>query len=403
VRIGLIVVAAAATAATLLYVLGWPASLYRHNDFVTFWVGSRMLLDGVDPYDPARFLEMHRQIGSQGLAINPPGIGFGYPLTTAVVFVPFALVPVALAAPLWLVTQATLGLGALVMLARQLFPASQRRDLPVLLALGASSQPAWLLAFGGNLGGYLLAIAAGGTALLLAGRPFAAGLIAGMLVIKPHPLLIALPLLLLALPRRDAGRVIGGAALTAGAVFAASLALRPGWVQEFLVPFGAIGGAATPRSTAFGLLGPSLGGAVWLVVAAIVAGYVVWLVRRPRPLALAVALAIPISLFCIPYGWSYDQLPLLVSAAVIVAIAARAGPRTRVLLIAALALVLVLMTWVLYAIAFTRENESLSALTPVAIAALAAVAARVVPGWSESAGAVMWHDARGDGRAAEGA
>ena len=59
------------------------------------------------------------------------------------------------------------GTPALVVLARQLFPTSLRRDLPVLLALGASSQPAWLMAFGGNLGGYLLAIAASGCAWLV--------------------------------------------------------------------------------------------------------------------------------------------------------------------------------------------------------------------------------------------
>lgn len=383
-RLGL-VVAAAAFAAALLYFLGWPASVYRHNDFATFWVGSRMLLDGADPYDPARFLEMHRQIGSRGFAINPPGIGFGYPMTTAVVFVPFALVPVAAAAPVWLVTQATLGIAAIVMLARQLFPATLRRDLPVLLALGASSQPAWLMAFGGNLGGYLLAIAAAGTALLLSGRPFAAGLVVGMLVIKPHPLLIALPLLLLAMPRRNAGRAVAGTAVTAGALAAVSLAIRPSWIAEFLVPFGAIGGAAVPRSTVFGILGPVFGSAVWVVVGAIITAYLVWLFRRRRPLALAAALAIPISLFCIPYGWSYDQLPLLVSAAVIIALASWAPARARAVLIAALALVLVPMTWMLYVIAFQRENEALSGLTSVAIAVIIAVGARLVPAWSEPA------------------
>lgn len=396
-RLGL-AIAAAVFAATVLFFAGWPASVYRHNDFATFWVGSRMLLEGVDPYDPALFLAMHRSIGSLGLAINPPGIGFGYPLTTAVLLAPFAVVPVAVAAPLWLVTQAALATCALVALARQLFPATLRRDLPVLLALGASSQPAWLMAFGGNLGGYLLAIAAGATALLLAGRPFAAGLVAGALVMKPHPLLIALPLVLLALPRRDATRVIMGAALTGGAALAVSLALRPGWIAEFLVPFAAIGGAPVPRSTAFGLLGPALKEAVWVVVAAVIVLYIAWLFRRPRPHALAAALAIPISLFCIPYGWSYDQLPLLVSAAVLIAIAAHASARLRAILIFALALVLVLMTWVLYLIAFQRGNESLSALTPVALALLVVIAARVAPASHESASGTMWHDARIHGR-----
>jgi hypothetical protein len=63
------VVALLAVAAPVALV-GWPASQYRHNDFAGFWVGSRMLLDGADPYDFEPILAMHRAIGSQGLAID---------------------------------------------------------------------------------------------------------------------------------------------------------------------------------------------------------------------------------------------------------------------------------------------------------------------------------------------
>src|SRR5512133_574828 len=174
-RIVIAVVLIDAIATAALAAIGWPASVYRHNDFAGFWVGSRLLLDGVDPYDFGPFLDLHRQIGSQGLAINPPGTAYGYPLTTALIFAPFALLPIELAAPLWFVVQATLATAAIAALALVLFRDTFRRDLPVLLAVGACSQPASLLAAGGNLGGYLLAIAGSGTALLLAQRPLVAG------------------------------------------------------------------------------------------------------------------------------------------------------------------------------------------------------------------------------------
>ena len=375
--------AAAVLATVVLYVLGWPASQYVHVDFAGFWVGSRMLLDGADPYDFGPFLEMHQRIGSRGLAINPPGTAYGYPLTTALVLAPFALLPVSAAAPLWLVTQATLALGALVALSRRLFGAEARRHLPIFLALAVACQPAWLLAVGGNLGGYMLAIAATSAALLLAGRPSAAGAVAGLLVIKPHPLLIALLLILLVLPRRDAVRMAASGAAVAGGIVLVTLVLRPGWIGEFLVPLSRIGGAAVPRSTLFGLVGPALGPATWIVVAAIAAAFL-WWARTQRPLPYALGAAIPISLFSVPYGWSYDHLVLLIPVGVILAVIARGADRFRLAVMGLLAAVFILLPWVLYVIAFRRGDESWSAFVPVAMLATLAL--------------VIWHDARAHGR-----
>jgi hypothetical protein len=372
----------------ILAIFGWPASQYRHNDFAGFWVGSRMLLDGADPYEFEQFLAMHRSIGSQGLAINPPGTAYGYPLTAALVFSPFALLPVEIAAPLWLVTQVTLASVALVLLGRQLFPATFRRDMVALLGVGAACQPAWLLAAGGNLGGYLLAITAASSASRLAGRPFVAGAIAGLLIVKPHPLLVALLIVALALPRRDALRALAGAAAVAGPILLATLALRPGWIGEFLLPFTRIAGAPVPRSTLFGLVPSDLRAVAIVIAIAIVASAVAWARLRRPALALVIAVAVPVSLFVIPYGWSYDHLVMLVSAAVILALVADVPPPERTAVLTALAVVFVLLTWTLFSIAFQRGNEALSALTPLAVLALvyATVRMRETPYRAEHAG-----------------
>jgi len=361
----------------VLALVGWPASQYRHNDFAGFWVGSRMLLDGADPYDFEPFLAMHRAIGSQGLAINPPGTAYGYPLTAALVFSPFALLPVEIAAPLWLVTQVALASVALVLLGRQLFPTTFRRDMVALFGIGAACQPAWLLAAGGNLGGYLLAITAASSALLIAGRPFVAGAIAGLLIVKPHPLLAALLIVALALPRRDALRALAGAAAVAGPILLVTLALRPGWISEFLLPFTRIAGAPVPRSTLFGLVPSELRAVAIVIAIVIVAAAVAWARLRRPALPLVIAAAVPVSLFVIPYGWSYDHLVMLVSAAVILALVADAPPQRRTAVLTALAVVFVLFTWTLFSIAFERGNEALSALTPLAVLALVYVAVRM--------------------------
>ncbi len=314
VRIAIVfVVAAAATAA--LYVVGWPAALYRDNDFASFWVMGRMLLDGRDMYDFDAYLDAHRAIGSKALTIVVAGTPTFYPLTTALLCAPFALLPLALAAPLWLVTQAVLAVSALVALGRRLFPRTLSRDLLMVLGLGVAFQPAWLLAAGGNMGGFLVAIVASSTALLLGGRILAAGAVAGLLVIKPHLLIFALVALLLKLPR-----------------------------------------------------------AAWA--------------RRARPsLAVLVAAAIPLSLFCSRYGWSYDQLLLVVTVAVIVALVSASAPAVRMGVLLALAVALGPLPWALFAIAYQRGDESLTAVVPLAILAVLALALRVGSAGPRPAGA----------------
>ncbi len=362
----------------VLALLGWPASLYRDNDFASLWVMGRMLLDGGDQYDYASYVAAHRAIGSRALTIVLSDTASFYPLTTALVSAPFALLPVALAAPAWLVTQVTIVAGSLIALGRRLFPSTTRRDLFLLLGLAVSAQPTWLLFGGGNVGGFILGATALSATALLAGRPVLAGVFAGaLLAIKPHPLLIAMFLIVLAVPRGVAVRMVASAAAVAGAALAVTLLLRPGWIGEFVGQLGRVGAYAehTRQSTLFGLLGPELTWLALLIAAGIVLAFILFLRRRP-PLTLVIGAAVPVSLFCVPYGWSYDQIVLLVTIAVILSVISAAPPRRRVPMLVALALVVVGMSWTLYAVAFRRGDEALTALVPLAALVLLAFASR---------------------------
>lgn len=374
-RAAAIVVVALAVVA-LLSAVRVPFTRYLDGDFAGFWVGSRMLLDGADPYDRAAFLDMHARLGSIGPIGLPRITGYAYPLPTAIVFAPFALVPIGVAAPLWLVTQLVLVTAALYALGRALFGATLRRDLVVLYGIVFASEPAWLLAAGGNIGGFLAANAAAIATLLLRGRPFIAGLFAGLLIVKPHPLLIAMPLVLLALPRAAALRALGGAACTAGLLLAASFALRPGWVSAYLVPLGKIAAEPQHPPTLFGLVldPPWLPFAIGAVIALTAAA---WVVRAGPSLAVAVGVAVPLSLFLAVYGWSYDQLVLAVPAAIALGLAAHAAPGARTAVLLALALAIDALAWTTYAFAFTVGHEAWSALVPLAVLAVVAFAARI--------------------------
>ncbi|OLC54150.1 MAG: hypothetical protein AUH85_12510 [Chloroflexi bacterium 13_1_40CM_4_68_4] len=212
---------------------GWPASRFLHGDYIQYWLASRALLEGWDPYDPTTWRAMHDAIGSAGGEIAT-GFGFLYPLTTPVAALPFALLPVAVAAPLWFVSQTTSLLIALVALGRRIFVSHPGRDLFLLLVLAVLMDPAYVLAGDGNLTRFMPAIIGGAMALVLRGRAFSAGLVLGLGILKPQLLVVFVPALVLFLPMRERVRVVLGGALTVGTLAAISWALRPGWVTEWL-------------------------------------------------------------------------------------------------------------------------------------------------------------------------
>src|SRR5207248_110779 len=119
----------------------WPTMRYRQSDFIEYWIASRALLDGEDPYDPATYRALHDAVESRGAADQSPGSGFRSPLVTAVATLPFALLPVGIAAPTWFVTQLVAAVAVLVALARRLFVVRPGRDLLVLLGLAVLMQP----------------------------------------------------------------------------------------------------------------------------------------------------------------------------------------------------------------------------------------------------------------------
>ena len=371
--LGLILTAALAA-------FGWPAIAYRDNDFASLWVMGRMLLDGGDQYDYATYVAAHRAIGSRALTIVLPDTASFYPLTTALVFAPFALLPIPIAAPLWFASQVVIGSSALVALASRLFPATLRRDLPLLLAFAWSCQPAWVLAEGGNMGGFLVGIAASSATFLLAGRPVLAGAVAGLLVVKPHPLFIALPLVLLAVPRPVAARMLGSALAVAGAIVTVTLVLRPGWIGEMLAQLGRVSTYAVRvrQATLFGLLGADFVWLAWVVVIAIVAASILWARTRP-PLPLVIGAAVAVSLLTVPYGFSYDHVLLLVSVTAAIAVVSHAPSGMRAGMLVLLASAFIALPWVLYALAYRRGDESLNALTPLAILGVLVLAARLTP------------------------
>ena len=349
---------AAAVAVAALGAIGWPARAYRNGDFTQYWLQPRALLDGGDPYDPRYWSAAHAAIGQL-----PESAQAVYPPHDAIAFLPLALLPLPYAAAAWIVAQLLLVSAALAILAWRLVPPARRA---VFLAIGVSFQPVWLLAVGANVTGFLFAALAAAYLAARGHRLFRAGALLGLLVVKPHPFAIVAIALLIRCTWPERRRLALGALSTSGPLVAAALVLRPTWYAEWLRSALTLGASSRSNATAW-TLGRVAGLPEWsgpLVAAIAIGGFGLWLVRARPSLARTMSGAIPISLAVAPYGWSYDQLQLLIPLAAIVAAAARPA---RLALVAIIATAL---PWALYALAFQRGGEELSVITPLLVSAI---------------------------------
>jgi len=368
---------ACAVAVGALALLGWPARAYRDFDFFPFWAAGRLILDGADPYDADTFRAAFISGGSLGHAFGGP---FAYPLPAAILSIPYALLPFALAAPLWLVSQVALSAAGLWALARRLFGPELRRDAPLLFTLTAA-MPATLQTYAiGNVGGFLLAVVAGALVLVLDGRPTRAGAVLGLGVVKPHVFLLSVPVLL-ARSRHRVRIALGGAATAVGLLLA-SFAVRPGWLGGWLAALGAIQSKSVAQANVWGPFPEDARWIGWLLLVVLAAIVALWWWRASPSLAQLYAAAAALSLLAAPYLWTHYFTLLGVPIAVVLAAAPRRGiGRTAVLV--ALALATVLVPWLLYVQTYRTGEEPYGGIVPLALLLLIVTLTRtraVAPG-----------------------
>jgi hypothetical protein len=287
-----------------------PAGHPIGTDFLSFHAAARLAVAGTPAlaWDPAAHAAAE--------AALVPGVhgywAFFYPPPFLLLLLPLGLLPYGGALALWLATTTAAALLALHRLAPRLG----------LVALAAA--PAlWLNAGHGQNGALSLALLAAG-AILLDRRPFVAGLLLGVLVVKPH-LAPAVGVALLAAGRPTA---VVGAILSAALLCLVSLAVVgvDAW-RAFLAaaPLARLTlesdlvGAHKMASVfaAARLLGAGLAVAYGLqtAVAVAVLAAVAVTIRRARPdgattIALAAAAAPLVSPFLLDYDLAITLLPL---------------------------------------------------------------------------------------------
>jgi hypothetical protein len=176
-------------------------------DFISYWAAARLALEG----NPAAAYDFaaHRAVELQATMVG--GLPFGYPPSFMLLVAPFALSSYPVGAVAWVVV--TFALYALAV----------RLWRPDFLWPALALPPVLVNAITGQAGFLTAALFLGGAALLPR-RPFAGGLLLGLLVVKPQ-LGLMLPLVLLA--GRQWRAIAGAAASSVGLLLVGLLVF--GW------------------------------------------------------------------------------------------------------------------------------------------------------------------------------
>ena len=341
------------------------------NDFAGFWAGARLIVLGIDPYDPTLYRPAIALLGTQ----HPDVTVFGYPPWIALVLLPFGLLPLPVASGIWTAAGLGAGIYALRALLRAVVP-----ELPFvhwLAGLTLLASQAGLATFFNGQWAFLLLAVFVGIFLLHAEHPRIAGLLALCAFAKPQLFTFAAWSWLAAAHAR--GRLVPFASVAVGGVILIVLAtliavpaqLASWWTNVFLWR---VSDPTTPTlSAAFadllGSRGQFAAVAVLLVALAVAV--------RLRPGSLGWWSIWPVmSLLGATYTHSYDQVllipPLILSTAVV---AARS--RRRAIGFAALwGLLMLPGSMALQGLAAYRDRENFTVLLTVLVFIAIAFATR---------------------------
>lgn len=343
------------------YIFVVEALDYANKDFMSLWTGGKALLAGQSPYDPNVWRAMRTQFGSSWF----PDDRAPFPLWTFVFTTPFALLPIPLAAALWMALT-ELALAASVFLVVRYLAGFHLMPLDSgLLLLGVVASIATILVLiNGQMTAFLLAILVGYLLLRQRERLFTAGLLLALVAMKPNAFIAFVPLVGVWLLVGRHWRVIAGGLTSVLVMVVVTWLIQPGWLFEWLnVREKTVVVTTTP--TLWGLAA-ELAGDWWLPVGLLLTVLTVsgvgWYFVRHKELGEApvVSLALAASLLTTPYTWSYEHALLFLPLAWAFALIPRRKMANTIWLGLAF-----LVPWLLFAIAATRINDSFGWMSPL--------------------------------------
>ncbi|MCC6604564.1 MAG: DUF2029 domain-containing protein [Anaerolineae bacterium] len=336
---------------------------YNNRDFMSLYAGGKAILRGLDPYDPAVWLPLRAELGSTWM----PDDRAPFPLWTLLLALPFAALDLGWGAAAWLAFSLCVLGGGMVLLITTYY----EKPLPVaefaLVALFTFTYRAVLVSMNnGQITFLLFFLLALFLWLVRRERPFLAGIILSLVIIKPNAFVLFVPAFGLWLLWRRRWHILAGAAAGGLGMLLVSWLVLPGWLSEWLNVTGKTEVTAiTP--TVWGLayeIWPewwAILGLVFVVVVTAVVGLILF--RNPTLTETEVMpLALIGSLLTTPYAWVYEHLLLLLPALLIFFAFKHRG------LAAAIWLVLVfVLPWGTFWLAENRASDTLTASVPLLV------------------------------------
>ena len=370
-----LVAALALVLAPMLALGALAATTPETTDYLCFWAGARLVLDGRDPYAQAEWNSVTVGVWVDALGRTRPGncsdrFAYPYPLTTAVAMLPLGALPLYVGAAIWELW-IFIGAGVGLLLLARAAKLDRLRSL-ILALLVVSSEMFYRTVLNAQFGGFnlltvgLLAAPTLGPARATIGLTFAA--------LKPHTLALV-PLVRIASLSR---RTILTALAFGGLLLVASLALRRDWLTGWA---GDLDHRREMFDSSVSLwtlerAANASGLAIAVTILSLATLGVAWWRAHPLTPLHAIAIAALAWQLVVPYGLSYDQIaPLTLTAAVV--LSAARNRATTWALSGALVVIMVLLPWLLY----LRKDllvwrggglEVLNAIVPVAATLLLA-------------------------------
>jgi len=290
---------------------------YQNSDFFQFWLGSRSIWDGSDPYNSADWIKDHREFGTDRIAAP----AYLYPLPLAILLSPIGALPLKEAFITWTFLSATLLLISILLLLRtQNFQRSKHLILPIILA-NIIFRPTTTTFMGGQLSVWLLFFATLAAICWHREKWFWGGFLISFLTLKPS---VGLPLLLITSPwlyARKKFPAFAGIATTGVLFLIIGLIKDPFWIAKYInILTTKLGNEFGTSPTIWGFSAMACGfekecttliGSIFLLIFLTLN---IWLLSKWRFASPILALGhlIAISLLSTLYLWPYDHLLLTI-------------------------------------------------------------------------------------------
>lgn len=289
---------------------------YRNLDFFTFWLGSRMSAQGQNVYDQTLWVANHALYGSTWVE----NLFYVYPLSTAIVFIPFGLLNIKLASTLWIfLTLVAIAVSVLLILSLWKKINWTAFILPVLLG-SFLFRPTFLNLFVGQIDGFLFFFFALTLFLFSKKKTLWACAVIALMTLKPNIGIPLIALFVLHLLSQKKWKETAILLSTTIIIFLAPLLFDSHWIKNYFYVVLHKSADNNLFPNLHGLAGVLTNGSpvwtifLWLALSLLLLGAMIWVYLKHRSKIshfVVALLALLISTLVTPYLRAYDLIFLL--------------------------------------------------------------------------------------------